>query len=321
MAITRFSYSQLPKALLTTFCCALLLSACSDEQADSNAMIEHPQQREEQATSTEPSLNINHSPEMERLLATIDQQYNLTALSAESLNDALLSFAKLPKQSGLDDVIDKLSNLHAVYSGLALIGKCCKAIPLKTSKQDPEISSIPIPVKLDQHPLLPGYLDSVEGYPLSGIIHSDIPISRETMLKEFQLGDPAYVPLGFHALETLLKGGSGNRKITDFSPIKSTRDSSDASPELRRTLYIILLGAEIQHDIETLKSNWLLETRPKLNQMDSAQTSIFFKQLDKYLETRLASLSEPASDDHFSAKERDKQKAFLDQLRSLDDNE
>ena len=110
---------------------------------------------------------------------------------------------------------------------------------------------------MDQHPIIPGYLDSVTGYPLSGLIHSDIELSATSLNQEHQLGDKAYAALGFHALEFMLFGEKGGRarSAEDFSP-SAAEISAPHSAKRRRTQFISLLATVLVEDIRTLISSW-----------------------------------------------------------------
>ena len=137
--------------------------------------------------------------------------------------------------------------------------------------------------RIDQHPLIPGYLDSVPGYPLSGLIHSDIELNESVLHQEHQLGDPAYVALGFHALKFMLYGeeGSLKRLVTDFAPLSSS--SKDISKR-RRTRFVLLLSQLLLADIEKLSEAWLKESDFYPDQL--------IKRSEKELKTSLSQVSE-----------------------------
>lgn len=73
---------------------------------------------------------------------------------------------------------------------------------------------------LDAYPILPGYLDRVPGYPRSGIVYSEVPLTPAFLRSEHQSTDFFYLTLGFHPLETMLWG------------------SADQEPEERAMLFI-----------------------------------------------------------------------------------
>lgn len=59
--------------------------------------------------------------------------------------------------------------------------------------------------RTDARPFSPGYIDGVEGYPFSGLIHAlDESITKRNLLEQHQLADTSAAAIGFPALETLL---------------------------------------------------------------------------------------------------------------------
>ncbi len=60
---------------------------------------------------------------------------------------------------------------------------------------------------IDAHPILPGYLDRVPGYPRSGLVYSEVPLTPMFLKQEHQSTDFHYLTLGYHPLEVLLWGG------------------------------------------------------------------------------------------------------------------
>lgn len=110
--------------------------------------------------------------------------------------------------------------------------------------------------KIDQHPLLPGYLDAVEGYPYSGLIHSDLTLSAEALYNEHQLGDPSYVAVGFHALEFMLFGTTKTPREIDQLTINTEESEEEQSIKQRRLVYIKLLGQLLSDDINNLVKAW-----------------------------------------------------------------
>lgn len=55
---------------------------------------------------------------------------------------------------------------------------------------------------IDAWPIAPGFLDSIQGYPHSGIVHDEsLEISSEVMRHQHQITDDVEAALGFHVLE------------------------------------------------------------------------------------------------------------------------
>lgn len=88
--------------------------------------------------------------------------------------------------------------------------------------------------RIDAWPIMAGFLDSVPGYPQSGIVNDyAISIDAATLIDQHGLTSPEEVSLGFHALEYLIF----SRPLTDFIPVHTT--GPDTTSRRRETCRII----------------------------------------------------------------------------------
>lgn len=113
-------------------------------------------------------------------------------------------------------------------------------------------------IRIDQHPIIPGYLDSVAGYPISGLMNAETPINFETLNAEHQFSDQAYVTLGFHALEFMLFGDPEieNPRFEDFLSSENKEDELTAKTAQRRLAYIRLLAGQLRKDLRLYVDAW-----------------------------------------------------------------
>lgn len=272
-----------------------LLTACSENE--SNKETHKAKEPTTIESNAEVAIDLKlASSKTVKFISVIDQYFLKLLNEAKELNEYLLAFTHKPTDEKLSSLIDKLNDTHSLFSNWKSIVLCCESLLLapNTNKQNSN-HQIDLITRLDHYPLLPGYLDSVKDYPFSGLIHSDIPITAESMEKEFQLGDPAYVTLGFHALETILKGDDSKRKAADFSALQSTDDSESAPAELRRTLYTILLASEIRNDLVGLENQWISAKR-KFLEMNNDETKLFFNQLNELIKQKLQTIDSDKPD-------------------------
>lgn len=251
--------------LVFVFLVTSLMMGCSDRsvEPDSPASPAIPAEQEDIAqqpdhasADSSPQTEVHRAP-LQDLVDEIEAYYISLLDASDTLQENALQLARKPSNEQLKRTIFAWSQAHDLY----LSGFFLNDLLTVTNQPEPGNSSkngIPsdLHIRLDQHTLLPGYLDSVAGYPYSGLIHSEIPLTKEALQDEFQLGDHAYVTLGFHAFEIILKGGDGQRKYSDFSPPKKNQDSSKAAAPVRRSLYGIVLASEIENDLRQLKTEW-----------------------------------------------------------------
>ena len=133
--------------------------------------------------------------------------------------------------------------------------------------------------QINHWPIVPGYLDYVDGYPDSGIVH-DINVSLDSIGLRDQHGafDISEVTLGFHVLEFLLWGSrdtqSELRSVDDFieidaldaSQIESGYSLEQLSNNRRRQLLAIIADI-LLGDFRELGSLWS-------DQLERAEQSI-----------------------------------------------
>lgn len=304
-----------------------LISACSDPVEQN--LIDDSQNTHEAAISSlaeqAPSAsNLELDPTSALFIKIVDEHFSQLVNESKKLHGNVTTFTKKPTQEGLQITIQSLEKTHAIFISGYFLDTCCSIYTPPQAQDVSEISAINIKTSLDQQPLLPGYLDAVDGYPFSGLIYSDIPITRENMEQEFQLGDTAYVTLGFHALELILKGSNLKRNVSDFSILTNASNTSLAPPELRRTLYAVLLATEIKKDISALKQAWEANLKNQLQQSTRTQTKDFFDRLNvKIKKERQNKEDNPENnnnqeDKHFTLESTPIKQRLMEKLASLE---
>lgn len=260
--------------------CFIVLSACSEQPDEASqeaqskitekSAIEDQLQKAAPAGATNDVSNARKDNLVLRdFMAEVDQHYANLQAETEALYQQVITFSKAPSAAALENSIKAWEQAHNRYLAGSFLNQLFKEL-IKTETLDQPGPAIE--ARLDAHPLLPGYLDAVSGYPYSGLIHSDIPLTLANLYQEFQLGDPAYVTLGFHALEVMLKGTDQERELSEFAKIKAVQEKHETDPELRRTLYSNLLAEQIRQDVFQLPANWRQNIKVLLLNLDEPQS-------------------------------------------------
>ncbi len=117
---------------------------------------------------------------------------------------------------------------------------------------------------VDANPIQPGYLDSLENYPYSGIVNDiTLSINAQTLREQHGLTDKADVALGLHALEFLLWGEQGERPVSDYQPRTGPDDDPmnaertvNQLPNNRRRVLVKLISQLLQDDLAMLEQHW-----------------------------------------------------------------
>jgi hypothetical protein len=245
----------------------VLTTSCSDHSS-----TEENTQSENDSTVLAQALNQQADDEPANALSTlkdslitrlgIKSEYLFNRLSADmgKLNESLDSLSKNASQDTLDKTRLLWKETHDTYIATRLFRQLAQNLGIfhpvfDNAQSSPDLVHT-LHSRIDQHPLLPGYLDSVQGYPYSGLIHSEIELTEENLNTEHLLGDPAYIALGFHALEFMIFGEENlPRNINDLL-VKKQDSNKERKLKQRRLQYIQLLGELLMQDIEIFTNAW-----------------------------------------------------------------
>ncbi|QCF25059.1 imelysin family protein [Hydrocarboniclastica marina] len=218
-----------PARLLGAALSVLLVAGCSDRQHS-----EEPPPSIEQAdieyapANADPALAAAH-----RMALTTRQE--LCAASSV-LESQVAEFMQSPSRAGLGSAREAWRTAHQNWQHWRRL--------LLTAGLDESDTAHPM---IDVEPILPGYLDSVPGYPISGLVYSEVPLDPQALAEEHLSTDLYYVVLGFHPLEFMLWGapdedGKPTRKATAFEPASHADADTVPAADRRRTLTQSMAG-------------------------------------------------------------------------------
>ena len=241
--------------IISIACLILTLSACENEQ-DKVQAPSKTSQTVQANTAQIDTPSSTPSPLTTRYLSLASEQFETSCTHAKQLQTSIQLFLSKPNEKTLDNTKQQWLTSHNSYAASKLFRMLnIKHPELDHSQIDPVKHSLAI--RIDQSPLLAGYLDAVEGYPQSGYVLSPLPINEETLNKEHQFSDTLYVTLGFHALEFLLWGENSEqaRNSTDYAALTEL----DKNPELvqaRRSQLLLLITKLLTNDLKKQCYEW-----------------------------------------------------------------
>lgn len=155
---------------------ALVLAGCSQEPEDS------PATAPAMASTALPQL-VERSNQLCRTVGQLQERINL--------------FLDAPTEASLNEARRVWQEAHQAY-------RLVQSDYVQAGMTPPQIEDSRDPI--DAYPILPGYLDQVPGYPHSGVVFSEVPLTPEFLTQEHQSTDFHYVIQGFHPLEFMLWG-------------------------------------------------------------------------------------------------------------------
>ena len=236
---------------LTTVCLCVWLAACGQTNTPDAQPKSHVSTQN--AALTPDNLTAN-----QQIIETITEAYQRALSSTSELLDATQQLIDKPSPSTLEGARLAWQKSHDDYLLAQVSQSLAISHPVLDSplSEDNDVVGHTLEIRIDQYPAIPGYLDSVKGYPQSGLIHAEVELSIETLLNEHQLSDTAYVALGFHALEVMLFGEStdSDARYQDF--ISNTQKSSVIDAAKRRQELSLLLAQQIVDDLALRAEAW-----------------------------------------------------------------
>ena len=267
--------SYLQKTTLAAATLLLVLVGCSENTSE-------PQIAEPTA-ETRPSGFELLNPELSTAAKQITLDYaeqirvdfSQVSIEIEKLQSAIGEFLAQTNIENLERARQSWMLAHTAYE-LTTLHRYFAASILDEQNS---IALLQLQYQINHWPIVPGYLDYVDGYPDSGIVH-DINVSLDSIGLRDQHGafDISEVTLGFHVLEFLLWGSrdtqSELRSVDDFieidaldgSQIESGYSLEQLSNNRRRQLLAIIADI-LLGDFRELGSLWS-------DQLERAEQSI-----------------------------------------------
>lgn len=262
----------------------LILTRCGEQQiASENPPSEAPAS----FTSFEvlnPQLSTAASQIALDYLAQIDADFEQANTEIAQLRVVLNNLVGTPsgetlelaKQAWLDShSAFELTSLHRYFAAQLL-------------DETATLSLMQLQYQINHWPVIPGYIDYVDGYPDSGIVHDiNVPLDIAALREQHGAFDVSEVTLGFHVLEFLIWGQASDvqsRPVDDYRAITQLdQDLAESGFTLeqlsnnRRRQLLLLIADTLLNDYQALQSLWseqLAAIRPRIESMSGPQAII-----------------------------------------------
>lgn len=267
--------SYLQKTTLAAATLLLVLVGCSENTSEPQIAEPTAESRPSGFELLNPELSTAAKQIALDYAEQIRVDFSQVSIEIEKLQSAIGEFLAQTNIENLDRARQSWLLAHTAYE-LTTLHRYFAASILDEQNS---IALLQLQYQINHWPIVPGYLDYVDGYPDSGIVH-DINVSLDSIGLRDQHGafDISEVTLGFHVLEFLLWGSrdtqSELRSVDDFieidaldaSQIESGYSLEQLSNNRRRQLLAIIADI-LLGDFRELGSLWS-------DQLERAEQSI-----------------------------------------------
>ena len=251
---------------------ALLLAGCSDNAAEPQIVETAAEAAPSAFELLNPELSASAKEIALEYVRQIDTDFKQAGIEIEKFQS---SIATLTDQTNIENLnLSKQAwlNAHSAYELTTLHRYYATQL---MGEQD-SLVLMQLQYQINHWPIVPGYIDYVDGYPDSGIVHDiNVNLNADSLREQHGSFDVSEVTLGFHAIEFLLWGYDADsvaRPATDFDAVLELTpkeiESGYTLEQLsnnRRRLFLTVVADTLVNDFLALQSLWLAE-EPSISQ-------------------------------------------------------
>ena len=244
----------------------LLLVGCNDEAAGPQSIESVNEITPSVFELLNPELSASTKEIVLKYVEQIGTDFIQAGIEIEKFQSSIVTLAdhvssenlSLSKQAWLDaHSAYELTTLHR-YFATQLLG------------EQNSLALMQLQYQINHWPIIPGYIDYVNGYPDSGIVYDiNVTLDVDSLREQHGAFDIYEVTLGFHVIEFLLWGydtDSVARPAADFDAVlELTPEETKSGYSLeqlsnnRRRLFLAVAADTLVEDFRALQSLWLTE--------------------------------------------------------------
>ena len=244
----------------------LLLGGCSDEIAEPQNI----ESVEEITPSAFELLNPELSSSAKEIILEYVEQIGTDLLQAEIeieiLQSSIVILTGQANNENLSLSKQAWLNAHSTYE----ITTLHRYFAMQLLGEQKSSALMQLQYQINHWPIIPGYIDYVNGYPDSGIVHDiNVNLDAGSLREQHGTFDISEVTLGFHVIEFLLWGSGSHtdpRPPEDFDAVLELTPEETESGYLleqlsnnRRRLFLSIATDTLVKDFRALQSLWLSE--------------------------------------------------------------
>jgi putative iron-regulated protein len=269
---THFSSDLIPQKISIAMLAALLLAGCSDNAAEPQIAETAAEAAPSAFELLNPELSASAKEIALEYVQQIDTDFKQAGIEIEKFQSSITTLTDQTNIENLSLSKQAWLNAHSAYELTTLH----RYFAAQLLGEQNSLALMQLQYQINHWPIVPGYIDYVDGYPDSGIVHDiNVNLDADSLREQHGSFDVSEVTLGFHVIEFLLWGYDADsvvRPTTDFDAVlELTPKEIESGYTLerlsnnRRRLFLTIVADTLVKDFLALQSLWLAE-EPSISQ-------------------------------------------------------
>jgi len=245
---------------------SMLLIGCSDDAAEPQIVEATVEAIPSAFELLNPELSASAKEIALEYVEQIGADFNQAGIEIEKFQSSIATLTDQTSGENLSLSKQAWLNAHNAYELTTLH----RYFATQLFGEQSGLALMQLQYQINHWPIIPGYIDYVNGYPDSGIVHDiNVDLDGDSLREQHGSFDISEVALGFHVIEFLLWGydtDSVARPATDFDAVlELTPEEIESGYSLeqlsnnRRRLFLTVVVNTLVNDFLALQSLWLAE--------------------------------------------------------------
>lgn len=274
---------------LTLLCCLVLVSCGESASSGQDDRAAFPTNSAAQSLAQISGvLDPQQETAVRELLATYLEQADADFVTSRGMlqdfSAAVTGLLDAPNNESLAAAQSAWLDAYSAYEATLLHRYFAELV----LPQQAYLNLVDLDFRINQWPILPGYLDAVDNYPDSGLVFDpSVPLDRRTLVELHGQFDLAEAAMGFHVLEFLLWGEAPlSRNVDDFRQVTAlTEGHIEAGltlqqlPRNRRRQLLQVTTDSLLTDFEATYQIWSEGIQSYQQRIDATDSAVLVSQL------------------------------------------
>ena len=245
---------------------AILLVGCRENAPESQSVDALKKTTPSTFELLNPQLSASAKEITLDYVEQIESDLNQAGIEIGKFQSSIATLIDQPSSESMSGARQAWLNAHSAYERTTLH----RYFATQLLKEQNNLALMQLQYQISHWPIIPGYIDYVDGYPDSGIVHDiNLNLDRDSLREQHGFFDVSEVTLGFHVIEFLLWGNdtdSAHRPVADYRSVEELSQEElengytlERLSNNRRRLFLTVVTDILVEDFRALQSLWLAE--------------------------------------------------------------